>query len=63
MNVPKPPASPPSSDLDGVHQDERKNTDSARRAGEGTEDLARARDEAAARPDFDQKRSRDDRSR
>ena len=59
----KPPKTPPSSDLDGVHEDERRNTDAAIAAGQDGKDLARARDEAAGKPDFSKERSRDDRSR
>ena len=61
--MPKPPKSPPSSDLDGVDEDALRNTDAALAAGQNGQDLARARDEAAARPDFSTERSRDDRSR
>ena len=61
--VPKPPVSPPSSDIDGVHEDEKRNPESARRSGQDTSDLARARDEAAARPAFsDDDAGRDDRA-
>ncbi|HEX8641882.1 MAG TPA: hypothetical protein VF704_12120 [Allosphingosinicella sp.] len=58
----KPPPTPPSSDIDGVHEDEAKNTDSARRAGQNTGDLGRARDQAAGKPDFSDDESGDDRS-
>ena len=60
--MPKPPTTPPSSDLDGVHEDEEKNVDSARRAGEDTDDLARARDQSAGKPDYSDEKSGDDRS-
>jgi len=61
--VPKPPASPPSSDLDGVHEDEEKNIDSALRIGQDTSDLACAHDQAAGKPDETElPGSRDDRS-
>jgi hypothetical protein len=61
--VTKPPKSTPHSDIDGVHQDEKPNVDSAVETGQGTEDLARASDENAARPDYsDDVRNRDDRS-
>ena len=50
--MPKPPATPPSSDIDGVHEDETRNTDAALESGQGTKDLARARRQAAGRPDF-----------
>ena len=58
----KPPRTPPSSDLDGVHEDEEKNTDSARQAGQGAGDLARARSKSAGRPEYSKKESRDDRA-
>jgi hypothetical protein len=61
--VPKPPKSPPSSDLDGVDEDALPNTDAAIAAGQDGKDLARARDQAAAKPDFSRERGRDDRSR
>jgi hypothetical protein len=62
--MPKPPRSTPHSDLDGVHEDERSNVETANEAGEGGENLALARDEAAGRPDHEDDRSnRDDRSR
>ncbi len=60
--VPKPPATPPSSDLDGVHEDEEKNIDSARRVGQDTSDLARAANQSAGKPDYSDEKSRDDRS-
>jgi hypothetical protein len=60
----QPPKSTPHSDLDGVHRDEKPNVESAIEAGEGTEDLARASDEAAARPGHSEDvKNRDDRSR
>jgi len=62
--VAKPPRSTPHSDLDGVHRDERPNTDTARETGEGAADLARARDEAVGKPRYaEDVRNRDDRSR
>ena len=54
----KPSKSPPNSDLDGVDEDALRNPDAAIAA-----DLARARGEAAARPDFSKEPGRDDRSR
>lgn len=58
-----PPKSPPHSDIDGVHRDEKPNVESAIEAGQGTEDLARAAEEDAARPDYsDDVKNRDDRS-
>lgn len=60
----KPPESPPSSDIDGVDEDEVRNTDAALAAGQDMKDLARARNEAAGRPDYsDDRGNRDDRSR
>lgn len=62
--MPKPPATPPSSDLDGVDEDQVRNTDAANESGQDTADLARARDDAAGKPDFSSGRgNRDDRSR
>ncbi|WP_158702953.1 hypothetical protein [Allosphingosinicella vermicomposti] len=46
----KPPKSTPHSDLDGIHEDERRNIDAANEAGQGSDDLARARKESVARP-------------
>jgi hypothetical protein len=61
--VSQPPKSTPHSDLDGVHRDEKPNVESAVEAGQGAEDLALARDEAAARPDYAKDvRNRDDRT-
>ena len=61
--MPKPPKTPPHSDLDGVNEDAVQNTDAAIASGQGTADLARARDEAAGRPDYSRDKGRDDRSR
>lgn len=59
----QPPKSTPHSDLDGVHRDEKPKVESAVEAGQGTEDLARAADENAARPDHaEDVKNRDDRS-
>lgn len=60
--VPKPPPSKPHSDLTGVHQDERRNTDVAAELGQSAEELERARKESRARPPVDDQKSRDDRS-
>ncbi len=61
----KPPSSPPSSDIDGVDEDQVRNTDAARASGEDAENLERARRESIAKPvpDKDEDRHRDDRSR
>ena len=54
----------PHSDIDGVHRDEKPNVESAVEAGQGTESLALARDEAAGKPDYaEDVKNRDDRSR
>lgn len=61
--MPKPPRSTPHSDLDGVHQDEKSNVDSANEAGEGGENLALAHEQSAGKPDYsDDRPNRDDRS-
>ena len=59
----KPPNTPPSSDIDGIDEDEVRNTDAAVEADQDMEDLARARDEAVGRPEHSDERSNDDRSR
>ena len=60
----QPPKSTPHSDIDGIHRDERPNVETAVEAGQGVEDLARARDEAAGRPEYSEDvGNRDDRSR
>ena len=61
--MPKPPETPPSSDIHGVHQDRRDNVDAAIEAGQDGADLERARREAAGRPNHAKEASRDDRSR
>ena len=60
--MPKPPRTPPNSDLDGVDEDSVRNTDAAIASGQDTTDLARARKQAAGRPNHSDKESRDDRS-
>jgi hypothetical protein len=60
----RPPQSTPHSDIDGVRRDQKPNVEAAAAAGQGTEALALARDEAAAKPDHaDDVKNRDDRSR
>lgn len=60
----QPPKSTPHSDIDGVRRDEKPKVESAVEAGQGTENLARAKDESVARPDYaDDVKNRDDRSR
>jgi hypothetical protein len=62
--VPKPPQSTPHSDLDGVHEDEKRNVDSANEAGEDSGDLERAHRHSQGRPPYsDDRRNREDRSR
>lgn len=46
----QPPKSTPHSDIDGVHQDEKPNVESAIEAGETTADLALARDLSRGKP-------------
>jgi hypothetical protein len=58
----KPPKTPPDSVIDGVYEDRVDNVDAAIATGQDGRDLARARDEAAGRPDFSMEESRDDRS-
>lgn len=60
----KPPKAPPHSDIDGVHQYERRNTAVAAERGEGAADLKRAKDGSAARPLYsDERPGKDDRTR
>ena len=62
--VSKPPPSTPHSDIDGIHQDEERNVDSANRAGQDSSDLQKAREDSAARPPYtDDQPEREDRSR
>jgi hypothetical protein len=59
----KPPKSTPHSDIGGIHQDEKRNTDTAEKLGQGAESLVRAQKETAARPDHsDEKGGKDDRT-
>ena len=50
--MPKPPQSTPHSDLDGIHQDERPNVETAVEAGQDSGDLERARKESKGRPPY-----------
>ena len=60
----KPPKTTPHSDIDGVHQDERLNVETANELGQDASDLARAKEQSTARPEYtDDKKSRDDRTR
>jgi hypothetical protein len=49
----KPPESTPHSDLDGIHQDEERNSKVAGERGESGEELKHAHDEAQGRPPYD----------
>lgn len=60
--MPKPPATPPHSDMDGVDRDQARSTDAAVDTGQDSGDLARAKREGAARPDYTQEESNDDRT-
>jgi len=61
--MPKPPKATPHSDLDGVHKDEKRNTEAASGVGDGAEQLARAQDKNIARPPYaDDVENRDDRA-
>ena len=61
--MPKPPKTTPHSDMDGVHQDERPNVETADELGQDASDLKRAHDQSIARPEYSDKESRDDRTR
>lgn len=61
--MPRPPEATPHSDIDGVHQDERRNTDVAAERGEGAEDLKKAKERSAARPHAEEGEGKDDRTR
>jgi hypothetical protein len=63
MLVSKPPPSTPHSDIDGIHQDEDRNTDTADRVGQDGSDLATAKAHSKGRPPYsDDQPARDDRS-
>ena len=60
----KPPPSTPHSDIDGIHQDEERNVDSAVKAGEDASNLRLAKSESIAKPPYsDDQPEREDRSR
>jgi len=50
--VTKPPTSTPHSDMDGVHQDERRNVDTANESGQDNADVERAAEEDVGRPPY-----------
>ncbi|HEV2748386.1 MAG TPA: hypothetical protein VGW34_13945 [Allosphingosinicella sp.] len=59
----KPPSTTPHSDTNGVHRDERPNTDVAAEIGQDPADLAEAQDKAVGRPPYaDEPASGDDRT-
>jgi hypothetical protein len=61
--MPKPPKATPHSDIDGVHQEEERNTKVAADLGQSGAALERAKDEAVARPETkDDVPNRDDRT-
>jgi hypothetical protein len=51
--MPKPPKSTPHSDIDGVNQDQVRNTDAAEASGETTANLELARAQAKGHPRYD----------
>jgi hypothetical protein len=60
----KPPPSTPHSDIDGVHQNERRNTDVAAERGESGKELRDAQEGNAARPEYhDDQENKDERTR
>jgi hypothetical protein len=61
--MPRPPRTPPSSDLDGVDEDAARNTDAALATDQDPANLELARKQAKARPDQSRENSRDERSR
>ena len=59
----KPPKSTPHSDIEGVHQEEARNTDVASDLGQSAGALEHAKDEALARPEYqDDEPDREDRT-
>ncbi len=56
--MPKPPKSDPHSDIDGVHQDERPNVETARESGQTATSLALARLQSKGRPRHTDKKGR-----
>ena len=58
----KPPKSTPHSDIDGIHEDERPNVDSAIEAGQDSSDLGLAHEESAGRPPYSEDKSKRERS-
>ena len=58
----RPPEAKPNSDIDGVHQDERRNTDVAAEIGDDAGDLEDARKKSVGRPPYSEGTGRDDRT-
>ncbi len=59
----KPPASPPSSDIGGVHQDGTRPSKPLPTHGQGSEDLEEAARQDSARPAYSDEESTDDRTK
>lgn len=60
----KPPESTPHSDINGVHEDERSNVDTAIDADQDNKDLKRAAEQSVGRPpSSEDQESLDDRAR
>ena len=61
--MPKPPKATPHSDIDGVHQDERPNVDTATEQGQSAGSLDKAKQGAVARPEYvDDEENKEDRT-
>jgi hypothetical protein len=60
--MPKPPNSPPHSDIDGVHQDGTRPSKKLSGRGDDTKALEQAGREDSARPEYSDDRSADDRT-
>jgi len=58
--VTKPPKSTPHSDIDGVHEDERRNVDTAIEQGQDNKDVERAAEESVGRPPYSDVESEDE---
>lgn len=63
IQMAQPPKATPNSDIDGIHQDEVRNTDIAADRGESAGTVAAAKDKTVARPvPQDKPKNRDDRT-
>ena len=58
----KPPSSPPSSDIEGVHRDGMRPSKPLPPEGQDAGDLEQAGREDAARPDYSDEKPKDDRT-